>query len=76
MPSCGRRRSGSVASDLQPVAVVFDLVDPAGAGGDLVSAGGDAGRDVPVRAKGMCQNIGLPSRSATGQITAGWDWLL
>jgi hypothetical protein len=29
----------------------------------------------PSEREGMCQNIGLPGRSATGQITAGWDRL-
>src|ERR1700733_7084509 len=30
----------------------------------------------PSKRKGMCQNIGFPSRSATVQITVGWDRLL
>jgi hypothetical protein len=35
----------AIAPDLKPIAVVLDLMDPAGAGRHLVGAGGDEGWD-------------------------------
>ena len=52
MPSCRGRRSVSVATDLQAVPVMLDLVDPVGPGRHLVGAGRNAGRDVAIGARG------------------------
>jgi hypothetical protein len=59
----------AVASDLKPVAVVLDLVDPVGPDGRLGRACRNTGRDEAVGSRQHVSNIGLLSRPATVDLT-------
>jgi hypothetical protein len=67
----------AVAAHLEPIAVVLDLVRPAGSRRHLVREGGDAGRDVSVGTKGHGAIYRLAWVASNRQIAAAaqlWTW--
>ena len=54
------------------VADAAHLQSQSGPAGGFTAREGMQGGMYPSERNGMCQNIGLPCRSATGQITSGW----